>query len=315
MHTPTAAATPLFDREVARLAASVEGQVGLSAIHLETGRRVARNGHVRFPMASTRKIPIALQLLNLVDRGEVDLDTLVPIHLNDLHPGSGILIQRFPRAGLALSVYNLFVLMLVISDNSASDIVLRLAGGPEAVTSYLRGIGSIGIEVHRPTVQTQADFAGATLPPESEWSPDLFQRLFRAVPPAQKQEAVHTFIADLRDTATPDAMADLLGRIQRKEGLTDESATLLLETMRNCETGEARIKGLLPSDTIVAHKTGTMGGITNDVGIITLPGGRGHVAIAMFVASVVEDVTKHERVIAEISRAVYDYFLFSPNNE
>lgn len=311
-HSPPAISVTLCDREVAQLAKSVEGMVGLSAMHLETRQRVSFNGHVRFPMASTRKIPIALQLLSRVDRHEVNLDELVPICINDLHPGSGILTQYFPQAGLALSVRNLFTLMLVLSDNSASDIVLRLAGGSEAVTEHLRTIGITEIEVHRPTVQTQADFAGVILPPESEWSPEVFERLLRAVPTEQRREAAHKFLTDTRDTATPDAMADLLGRLQRKEELSEESATLLIETMRRCETGGARIKGMLPIGTVVAHKTGTMGGITNDVGVITLPNRGGHVVIAVFVTSAVEDVAKHERVIAEISRAVYDYFLFAP---
>ena len=60
---------------------------------------------------------------------------------------------------------------------------------------------------------------------------------------------------------------------------------LLLSILRRCQTGEARLKGLLPAGTEVAHKTGTAAGINNDVGIITLPNGAGHIAIAVFIES------------------------------
>jgi len=53
--------------------------------------------------------------------------------------------------------------------------------------------------------------------------------------------------------------------------LSEKSTELLLDIMERCETGAGRLKGLLPEGTVIAHKTGTIGGTTNDVGIITLP--------------------------------------------
>ncbi|HEX6730509.1 MAG TPA: serine hydrolase [Pyrinomonadaceae bacterium] len=104
----------------------------------------------------------------------------------------------------------------------------------------------------------------------------------------------------------------LLARIYRKDLLKTESSELLLDIMRRCRTGEARLKGLLPLGTEVAHKTGTIGGTTNDVGIITLPDGAGHVAITVFVKSSEKEVSVRERTIAEVARAVHDFFLFHP---
>jgi beta-lactamase class A len=82
--------------------------------------------------------------------------------------------------------------------------------------------------------------------------------------------------------------------------------------MYRCRTGEARLRGLLPGGTEIAHKTGTIGGSANDVGIITLPDNAGHVAIAAFVKSSDKAVPARERAIAEIARAVHDFFLFQP---
>jgi beta-lactamase class A len=85
-----------------------------------------------------------------------------------------------------------------------------------------------------------------------------------------------------------------------------------LDIMRRCRTGEARLRGLLPEGTEIAHKTGTIGGTANDVGIITLPDNAGHVVIAAFVKSSQKEVPARERAIAEIARAVHDFFLFQP---
>ena len=72
------------------------------------------------------------------------------------------------------------------------------------------------------------------------------------------------------------------------------------------------MKGVLPANTIVAHKTGTIGGTTNDVGIITLPDNAGHIALAVFVKSSEKEIPARERTIAEIARAAHDFFLFNP---
>jgi len=301
-----------LDREIARLAPVAGGVVGATALHLESGRRVSLNGGERFPMASSYKVAIAVQLLQRVDQGEVRLDQMVELQQSDLHPGSGILTDLFNQPGVALSVRNLMELMLLISDNSATDVLLRLAGGPEAVTARMRTLGIQGLQVDRPTARLIADAAGVTLPEESQWTRELFRKLLRESPPEQRREAAKRFETDPRDTSTPDAMVALLQRIYRKDLLKAESAELLLDIMRRCRTGDARLKGLLPAGTEVLHKTGSIGGTTNDVGIVTLPEGAGHVAIAVFVKASEKETPARERAIAEITRAVHDFFLFQP---
>lgn len=300
-------------REIERLAREAGGVVGVSARHLESGRRVSLRGGERFPMASSYKVPIAVELLRRVDAGEVSLDEMVTLERTDLHPGSGTLTSLFARPGVSLSIRNLLELMLLISDNSATDLLLARAGGGEAVTARMRAIGIDGIDVSRPTVQLIADWAGASpLPPQRDWAPAAWSPLLRAVPEEARRAAAARFDEDPRDTATPDAMTDLLARIAGKSLHGPETAELLLDIMRRCQTGELRLKGLLPPGTVVAHKTGTIGGTTNDVGIVTLPQGAGRVAISVFVKSSSRPVSERERVIAQISRAVHDFFLFRP---
>ena len=302
-----------LERELARVSAVAGGTVGATAIHVESGRRVSLNGGERFPMASTFKVPVAVQLLTRVDKGEVRLDDMITLKRSDLHPGSGTLSGLFNKPGVSLSVRNLLELMLLISDNSATDVLVRLAGGPEAVTARMRALGLDGIDVSRPTLNLIADWAGIeALPPEQDYSPELFETRQKAVTPEQARAAALRFDADPRDSSTPDSMAALLLKIYRKDLLSASSADLLLDIMRRCQTGEARLKGLLPPGTEVIHKTGTIGGTTNDVGIITLPGDAGHVVVAVFVKGSEKEVPERERGIAEIARAVHDYFLFRP---
>jgi beta-lactamase class A len=302
-----------LEREIARLARASGGVVGVTAIHLETGRRVSLNGADRFPMASTFKVPVAVQLLTRVDKGELGLDRMIEIKPSDLHPGSGTIADLVNKGGLAMSIRNLMELMLLISDNSATDILLREAGGGEAVTARMRALGIEGINVNRSCARLIADWVGVpNLPPEENWTPDMFKLVFTAVKPEEQKAAARRFDSDVRDTSTPDGMAALLERVYRKDLLKPESADLLLDIMRRCRTGEARLRGILPEGTEVAHKTGTIGGSTNDVGIVTLPDDAGHVAIAVFVKSSEKDVPARERVIAEIARAVHDFFLFQP---
>lgn len=308
-----------LQREVERLAKSVDGTLGVCAIHIETGRRISLHGGERFPMASTFKIPLALQLLSRVDKGEEKLDRMIELHASDLHPGSGAISDLLKQPGVSLSLRNLLELTLILSDNSATDIVMRESGGPEAVTAHLKELHIEGIRVDRPTIFLIQAVSGIKLPAEKDWTPEVFTKAFevsdKQKPEAQK-ELIKKFVADPRDTATPDGMADLLARLWRKELLKKESTSLLLEILGRCQTGPGRLKGLLPTGTEVMHKTGTMMTVTqcttNDVGIVTLPDKAGHIAIAVFVKASEKSAEEQERAIANISRAVHDYFLFHP---
>jgi beta-lactamase class A len=285
----------------------------VAAIHLESGREVYLHGDEAFPMASTYKVPIAVQLFTLIDRGERSLSEMVEVTPEDLHPGSGTISRLFNDPGLALSLHNLMELMLLISDNSATDMTLTAAGGAAAVTERMGALGIHGIRVDRPTSLLIADFVGIAGAPENgRISPDLWRELQVGVDADDREAAAAAFAQDPRDTATPRAMADLLRAIWDGEAVSAHSRDLLLDVMRRVETGAGRIKGILPPGTTVAHKTGTIGGTTNDVGIIYLPGNAGHVATVMFVKDSDVPSPQRERAIAQASRAVYDFFLFNP---
>ncbi|MBI3404438.1 MAG: class A beta-lactamase [Acidobacteria bacterium] len=297
--------------EIERLAHAIDGKVGVAAIHLESGRRVSLNGSEAFPMASTFKVPVAVQFFKRIEKGEIRLDQMITLAPSDLHPGSGEITHLLDDPGVSLSLHNLLELMLLISDNSATDLVLKASGGPVQVTTRMRELGVEGIRVDRPTIVLIADWLGVQLPPESEWSPQRFRELAQKVTPETRRAAEEAFSKDPRDTSTPDGMVLLLQKIWKGEALNEASTKQLLDIMVRCETGPLRLKGMLPPETLLMHKTGTIGGSANDVGIITLPDNAGHVAIAVFVKDSKKPTEDRERVIAHIARAVYDYFLFS----
>jgi len=297
------------------IAATAGGTVGVSVLNLETGRGASLHGHERFPMASVFKLAVAVELLSRADRGAVRLDQKRTLAPADIRPG-GPLSQRAPDGGLALTVGELLEAMLVEGDNTAADLLLPLAGGPEVVTAQLEAVGLGDIRVDRSELELLFDVAGvAAAPPRSTRTLATIRAAAAAVPEATHREAFTKFLADPRDTATPDALVQLLRQVQEGRRLTPESRERLLALMARTLPGAGRLKGQLPAGTPVAHRTGTgldFGSTnlcTNDVGLVTLPDGRGRFAIAVLVKGSDRSLAAREKAIAEITRAAYDYWM------
>lgn len=304
-----------IDQELSRLANSVSGTIGIGVQNIETGQSIQFNAGLRFPMASTFKVPIAVYVLFLVERGQLSLDQMVEIHPGDLSPGSGTIQSLLYQPGVILSLRNLIELSLVISDNTANDVLLRLVGGPLAVSGFLKEIGINDIRIDRFTKYLVAEKYGfPELTTHDNWSLEQYRKLFEQLTPEKAKAAALAFAEDDRDTMTPAAMVELLVKVYTTEILNSRSRDFLLNVMQRCQTGEGAIKGMLPPGIVVAHKTGTLKEVVaNDIGIIYLPGGGDHLAIIACVKSPEasgEASSECQRVIAHAARAVYDYFLF-----
>lgn len=300
--------------EVARLAEAARGTVGVAAHHLETGRGFTLNGDRRFPMASTYKVPIAVRILSMVDAGEIALDDMVEIEQRDVYLTASTISDLIDDPGLQISIHNLIEMMLQTSDNIATDVLMRVAGGAAAVTGRMAEAGIDGIRVDRPTWALIANWLGAAEVGErNRIEPGPYRRLLQAERSDADIAALNAaFNPDPRDTATPSAMGELLRRIWSRELLSEESSALLIDIMYRCRTGEGRLKGVLPPGSRVAHKTGTIGQTTNDVGVIDLPGDAGHVVAVVYIKeSAIEASADREPVIAHIARAIHDYFVFN----
>jgi beta-lactamase class A len=305
------AAQDKLHREMARIEPLSGGALGVAAVHLESGRTFYHNADAQYPLASTYKVPIALQALALAQEGKLDLDRLVPWDTTDLHIGSEAFLL-FRKPGFALSVRNMLETMLILSENNSTDWMLKLAGGAEAVTRRLREAGIGDVRVDRPTAEIIAHPYGITdvWTADGKFSRSRWDAQLSQLSKARRDSAAHYYARDPRDHGSPRGMATLMTKLWKGELLDKGNTAYLLDIMYRCETGTARIKGMLPPGTRVAHKTGTYPGTANDVGIIDLPDGT-HVAIAVYVKqSAKVQGPDLEAAIAQAARAVYDYFLY-----
>jgi len=257
-------------------AAATGGVVGVHLRHVESGRVMGMNEGEPFFMSSVTKVPISLRVLRQVQRGRLRLADSVRITRGQMGPGHSPIRDASP-GGVTLTVEQLLRAAVRQSDNSASDALLRLAGGPDSVNAELARLGIRGIRVSRP-----------------------YRVLGREI--GARIEA-----SDTRDTSTPAAMTGLLAALHAGRLLGPAEARLLLGWMTDTENPRNRIVAGLPAGTVVAHKTGTWGrAAVNDVGIVTLPGGRGHLALAVFIRNATVPDSLSQRAIAAITRAVWE---------
>lgn len=274
---------------VSAAAQSGRAHVGLAAIDLSSGQMVSVNGGERFPMASTVKVAIAAVFLHEVQKGRESLDSFYFL------PRSG----RSARAAAAgaRSGADLLDLMLTRSDNHAADVLLHAIGGTSAVEAWLKEAGVVGQRMDRSIAQLLSDRQTVR---RVRVGHGRKRRWMNVTVPRQATPG------DNRDSSTPEAMAALLVKLRDGKLLDGVRTSYLFDVMSRCRTGPNRIRGQLPPGTPVAHKTGTLDGVTDDVGIINLPNGH-QLALAVFERGP-GGVGAHDRSIATLSRLLYDGF-------
>jgi beta-lactamase class A len=290
----------------------VEGKVGVAAKHIETGEEIYVNGDTYFPMASVFKVPVFVEVMAQIMEGRFTLEDEISIQKTDQHLGSGYL-SDLDAPGIKLSIKNLINLMMMISDNSATDILLAKVGA-ENVNNRLRSYGLENITVDRSCQHLIMDAIGMDYEAYKEHPLDeVIQGLEkeRQDNPEAYEQAMNNFSKVIKDQSSPKAMNRLLEKIFRKEILDEASCEIIISVMLKCQTGGRRLKGDLPRNVKVAHKTGTIGGTVNNAGILYLPDNLGHVAITVFTKDMEWETRDVEDIIAQISRFVFDYFYFT----
>ena len=307
-----AAAQPSLLETWRHIASETDGEVGAACLHLTTGRATSMNGTHRFPLASVCKFPIAAHMLALVDEGKFTLDQPIEILPQDVTRQVSPIGERWPGQR-QFPLNELLEVMVTRSDNTAVETLFRVGGGAPALAARFHRWGVRGVRVDRSEMQCNLDSSGIVdYPPRSQWDSETFDRLIANPDPAKRERAMRLFLADPRDTGTPNDTVQLLARAFSGELLSNPSTTRLLEILRATTTGRGRLKGLLPEGTIVGHKTGSTGTFrgltagTNDVGVITLPNGQGLLAVAVYVKASTRDDATRDGLIARIARAAYD---------
>ncbi len=263
-----------IQQSVEAIVAHARGRVGIAAADLDGGGQVLINGDMPFPMASTAKVAVAATFLSGVEQGRLRLDQPFPMMMPAAERQRSAIAPL--RAGPVMAAQQLMELSITRSNNYATDGLITAVGGVNAVNAWLTKSGIIGQHL---------DSTMATL-----------------VRDDGRYNPVTTI--DTRTASTPRAMLSLLSAIDRGGVLSPQSRAVLLDTMTRTSTGKNRMRAGLPDGTVFAHKTGTLSGVTDDVGIIRLPDGR-HLALAIFIAGP-EGHTSHAMMIAEVTRALYD---------
>ena len=266
--------------EIEAIARSIDGKLGVAMMGLETRETFLFNGNDRFPMQSVYKFPLAMAVLERVDKGRLSLGQAVHVAPADLLPDTwSPLRDANPKGDFDLALSELLRVTVSASDNNGCDILFRMLGGPPAVDAYIRGLGVKGMAI------------------------------------AATEEEMHRVRASqFSNWCEPAAMAELLDLFFQGRTHAVASRDFLMRLMLETATGPRRIKGLLPPRTAVAHKTGTsftdekgVTAATNDVGIVTLEGGN-HVAMVIFLADSSASLEDRENAIARVARAGHDYF-------
>lgn len=316
--TSSIALSPANLSEVlAPLESKYKAKIGVAALKFGSQDFLFHRETEFFKMSSTVKLPIAVTLLHKSSIGEINLDELVEVRPDHLLPGSGKLQYFAGHPGLSISLRNLLEPMLIISESTASDVVLEKLGGADAVSEFLETSGITNIHINRTFAEIFMDARGySEIPPQrerslnwwnSEWAKLSKSREFRLA----QSDAYH---GDDRDTTTPKAMLSLLLALREHSILPKNEFGYLFQIMQNCETGDHRIRKGLPRSYVVSNKTGTWNNLQyeymGDVGYFKV--GDDTILFAVFVETKLPSDWKKglysEPIFPEVARYLKQYY-------
>jgi beta-lactamase class A len=280
---------------IAAAASAVKGIVGVYAKDLASGAEIAHNADTVFPTASVMKIPILYELYRQVEAGTVDLGTRVTLGAEQMVPGSGILQDL--DLGLSPTVKDLATLMITVSDNAATDLVLAQID-LASLAATLRGLGLTRTEIPLTVRALLYDTVGLDAA-NPEHTYELYLERSRA---GVIDWNCRAYADEGNNVSTPREMATLLELIERRQGLSTASCDAMIDIMKRQKYTD-RIPRQLPEGTDVAHKTGSLRGIRNDAGIVYAPDGP--YVISLF-AKRLADPVAGVNALAEISQLVWE---------
>ena len=279
--------TLLFARQTqleTQLKEAIKGkkaEIGIAVI-IDGKDTVTVNNDIHYPLMSVFKFHQALALADYMGKQKQSLETRLPIKKSDLKPDTySPLRDKYPQGGTEMSIADLLRYTLQQSDNNACDILFNYQGGPDAVNKYIHSLG------------------------------------IRECAIVGTETAMHEDLnLCYENWTTPLAAAELVEIFRKKPLFPKVYKDFIFQTMVECQTGQDRLVApLLDKKVTVGHKTGT-GDLNakgqqigcNDIGFVLLPGGRTY-SIAVFVKNSEENNQANSKIIANISRIVYEYVM------
>lgn len=291
-----------LQKEIESYIDTVEATFGVYIKNLQTQEEVNINSDRLFQMASVFKVPILATLYDLIHKGEIDEHQRVKILEKDLVPGSGVIQEMEP--GVELTIKDLATLMIIVSDNLATDKLLHMIGAKN-VEQNMRDIGINDIHIEHSCWDLLRLSAGV---PEQPYSKEAFNNIIQRLIMGDYDWDSIVFKEDTRNNvSTPKGMCLLLEKIAKNEFVSEACSEDIRHIMFK-QQYKQRIGGLLPRGTKVASKTGSLGTMFNDAGIIYLPDDQGCFVMTVYSIGDSLDYQGNEP-IAKIARMVFEHFV------
>ena len=277
--------------------AQTGGIVGVAAKHLETGKRVSHNVDTVFFTASTLKVPLLVELYRQVDAGIIDVNQRINLTDTLRVPGSGVLKEL--ASGLQPTIHDLAMLMIIISDNTATDILYNRVGG-DNINNTMRQLGLTHTHIPMTCRELLYSITGLEVENPAHTYQSASDRL-------KKREFVleaDGFSEDKSDVSSPSDMCRLLELIYDGDILSPQSREAVLDILKRQQLSTV-IPHALPPGTTVAHKTGSYHSVRCDVGIVFSPTGPYTVAV-MAKQMRAGDRLGVDASLAAVSKAIYE---------
>lgn len=280
---PKAQSISDLQKDIQLILAGKSATVGVAIKGNDPQDVISINGDMHLPMQSVFKYHLALAVLHQVDQGKFNLDEKIAIDKKKMDEYSHLwspLRKKYPN-GASVPLKEVLEYTVALSDNVGCDVLFKLVGGTQVVESYLHKIGVKDVSIVYTEILMQA-----------KWK------------------------RQYKNWTTPKAANQLLVLFHENANnlLSAKSYEFLLETLKGTKTGTKSIRGFLPKDAVIAHKTGYSGinkkgvtGARNDIGIVFLPDGT-HFYLSVLVSDSMEDKEATQKIIADIAKVAWDYF-------
>lgn len=267
-------------QQLKEIIAGKKATVGVAAI-FNGSELVTINNMYRYPMMSTFKFHQALSVMEHINREGETLATEILVKKADLKPDThSPMRDANPKGNFRMTIGDLLKYSLIDSDNNACDVLFKYIGGPKFTEEYIHDLGIEDLAI------------------------------------TQTEEMMHQQIENCRLNWTkPSAAVLLLETFLQNQLCSKDQKLFLQRAMTDCSTGADKLKAGLPKDVLLAHKTGSSDRnefgfkiADNDMGFVVLPNGQ-YYTIAVFVMDSQESDKSNARLIADISKTVYEYFM------
>jgi hypothetical protein len=251
------------------------------AVNFDGKSSFAINDNVEYPMLSVYKLHLAMALLDYLEKNNLSLNTEIHIKKESLLLNTHSPFRdKHPEGNITIPVSELLKYTVSESDNNTCDILFNYLGGPQAVEAYIKGLGIEKVCISCTEKDMHKD-------PEARYA----------------------------NWTTPSEAVELIELFREKQLYSPTYNKLLKELLVDTSIGSDKIKGLLPENLVVGHKTGNsfrnaqgIKAADNDIGFVTLPNGSGY-SVAIFVKDSKEDDKTNAQIISRISRVIFENYI------